>query len=203
MTKQRILVIGGTGTIGTAVVKELSKRHEVVTAGHDHGDLLIDMGSESSIKEAFKKAGKLNAVVVTAGKVHFEGFNNMSAEKFQIGLNHKLMGQINIVRIGTEFVQDKGSFTLTSGILSKDPIFSGTSASAVNAAIDGFVIAAAIELPRGIRINSVSPTVVAESMDKYAAFFRGYEPVPVEKVALAYCKSVEGLQTGKTFPVGY
>ncbi len=85
--------------------------------------------------------------------------------------------------------------------MSHDPIKYGSSASMVNAAIDGFVIGAAIELPRGIRINSVSPGVVLESMDSYGDFFRGHEPVPVSRVALAFSKSVEGLLSGKVFRV--
>lgn len=98
-------------------------------------------------------------------------------------------------------LSDKGSITLISGILSEEPINWGVSASTVNGAIDHFVKAAACELPRGLRINVVSPTVLAESMDKYADFFPGLVPVPAARVALAYQKSVLGIQTGQVFRV--
>ena len=111
------------------------------------------------------------------------------------------MGQLNFVLIGREFIADGGSFTLTSGILSHDPIRMGSSASMVNGAIDAFVRAAAIELPRALRINAVSPGVLLELMDAYAPFFRGHEPVPAARVALAYAKSVEGARTGQVFDV--
>lgn len=198
-----VIVIGGSGTIGSAVVKELNARHKVITAGRSSGDLTVDLTSEQSIRQMFEKAGKFHAVVVTAGAVHFENLDKMNAEKYRIGLDDKLMGQVNIVLIGKEYILDGGSFTLTSGILSHDPIRSGSSASMVNAAIDGFVRGAAIELPRSIRINAISPTVLTESMDKYGSYFRGYIPVPAAEVALAYSKSVEGLQTGKIYCVGY
>jgi hypothetical protein len=56
-------------------------------------------------------------------------------------------------------------------------------------------------MPRGIRINAVSPTVLKESMSKYAPFFRGFIAVDAEKAALAFSKSVEGLQTGRIYEV--
>jgi NAD(P)-dependent dehydrogenase (short-subunit alcohol dehydrogenase family) len=111
------------------------------------------------------------------------------------------MGQVNLVLIGKNYINDGGSFTLTSGVVSHDPIKYGSSASMVNAAVDGFVIGAAIELTKGIRLNSVSPGVVLESMDTYGDFFRGHEPVTVARVALAFSKSVEGLLNGQVFQV--
>ena len=119
----------------------------------------------------------------------------------RVGLNDKLMGQVNLALLGREFLNDGGSITLTSGVLSHDPIRAGSSASMVNGAIDAFVRAAAIELPRGLRINSVSPGVLLESMPAYGPFFRGHEPVPGARVALAYSKSVEGARTGQVFEV--
>lgn len=199
----KIIIIGGSGTIGSAVVKELSPRHEIVVVGHSSGDLTCDIASEKSLREMFKKAGKFDAVITTVGNLHFEDFSEMTAEKYQIGLGHKLMGQVNVVLVGREFIQDRGSFTLTSGILSRDPIRTGSSASMVNSAIDGFVIGAAIEMPRWIRINAVSPTIVVESMGVYGSLFRGFTPAPTAKVALAYSKSVEGLQTGQIYHVDF
>jgi NAD(P)-dependent dehydrogenase (short-subunit alcohol dehydrogenase family) len=197
----RIIVIGGKGTIGSAVVQELSARHEVLIADRSSKELPCDITSQESIRAMFLKAGKFNAVVIASGTVIFNDFNQMSADKYQIGLNDKLMGQVNTVLIGREFIQEGGSFTLTSGILSHDPIWSGTSAAMVNGAIEGFVFSAAIEMPRRLRINAVCPTVLEESMDKFGPYFRGFEPVPASKVALAYSKSVEGLQTGQVYKV--
>jgi len=112
------------------------------------------------------------------------------------------MGQVNLLLIGREYANDAASFTFTTGITSVDPIRTGASASLVNGAIDAFVRAAAIEMPRGMRVNSVSPNVLVEAMGSYAPYFRGFKPVPAADVALAYAKSVEGLQTGQTYQVG-
>ena len=197
----KIIVIGGKGTIGSAVVRELSARHEILIAGRSGCDHSCDMMSEESIRALFKKAGKFDAVILTAGHVVFADFNEMTAEKYNVGLQDKLMGQVNTVLIGREFIQDGGSFTLTAGILNHDPIWSGSSASMVNGALEGFVTAAAIEMPRRIRINAICPTVLKESMDTFGPYFRGYNPIPAAKVALAYSKSVEGLQTGQIYKV--
>jgi len=198
----RIIVIGGTGTVGQAVVNELSPRHTVMAVGHRRGNITVDITDKRSIEMMYQAIGSFDAMVATTGKVHFGAIEKMSAAQYQIGLNDKLMGQINLVLIGLNYINDHGSFTLTSGILNRDPIRFGSSAAMVNGAIDGFVKGAAIEMPRGLRINAVSPTVLAESMDKYANYFHGFEPVNAARVALAYSKSVEGMQTGQVFCVG-
>jgi NAD(P)-dependent dehydrogenase (short-subunit alcohol dehydrogenase family) len=196
-----ILIIGGKGTIGSAVAKELSQRHKIITAGRHNCDLHCDMTSEESIHKMFKGAGTLHAVIITSGSVIFDDFEQMTWAKYHSGIHDKLFGQVNIVLIGRTLIQDKGSFTLTTGILSRDPIRTGSSATMVNRALEGFVIGSAIEMPRQIRINAISPTLLVESVGKYGPYFQGFDPVPAAKVALAYSKSVEGLQTGQIYEV--
>jgi NAD(P)-dependent dehydrogenase (short-subunit alcohol dehydrogenase family) len=197
----RVLVVGASGTIGRAVVAELRERHEIVAAGRESGDVRVDITDEASIRAAFEAAGTIDAVVSAAGKVKFAPFAEMEDADYQIGLADKLMGQVNLVLIGREFIADGGSFTLTTGVLDSDPIRMGSSASMVNGAVNAFVVAAAIEMPRGLRINAVSPGVITEAMPGYAPFFRGFEPVPAARAALAYAKSVEGAQTGQVYRV--
>ena len=145
--------------------------------------------------------GKVDAIVSTAGNLHFGPLAEMTAEQFNLGLQDKLLGQVQLALVGQKYLNDGGSITLTAGILSIEPIRNGASATAVNAAIEGFAAAAAIELPRGLRINAISPTVLTESMGSYGPFFPGFEPVPAERVALAYQRSVEGAQTGRVYRV--
>jgi NAD(P)-dependent dehydrogenase (short-subunit alcohol dehydrogenase family) len=198
----KIIVIGGTGTIGQAIVEELSKRHEVITAGHTHGEIHVDIGSKESIHAMYNVVKNIDAVVLATGHVHFGPLVEMSASDYGIGLASKLMGQVNVVLAGLEHINERGSFTLTSGILSRDPIQFGSSAAMVNGALDAFVKSAAIEMPKGIRINCVSPTVITEAMENYGSYFRGFQPVSAARAALAYSKSVEGLQTGQVYQVG-
>lgn len=195
-----IIVIGGNGLIGSAVVAELSQRHQVRIAGRAGGDLVCDIKSDQSIRKMFEKAGNVDAVVMTTGTVHFAKLSEMNPEKYEIGLQDKLMGQVKVVLIGCNYLQDRGSFTLTSGILAVDPILTGSSASMVNGGLEAFTRAVAIEMPRSIRINCISPTRITEA-ESYASSFRGFQPVPAARTALAYSKSVEGLQTGQIYCV--
>lgn len=197
----KILLIGAGGTIGSAVDKELSQRHEIIRIGRTSGDFQVDISDSASIRKLFEQTGKFDALVCAAGNVTFAPLNEMTEESFALGLKDKLMGQVNLLLIGRDFANDGASFTFTTGVLSHDPIRSGASAALVNGALDSFVRSAAIELPRGLRVNSISPNVLVEAMGKYAPYFRGFKPVPAADVALAYAKSVEGLQTGQTFHI--
>lgn len=199
----KILVVGGTGTIGKAVVKELAQRHTIITAGLHNADIHVDITDTNSIEAMYKSVGKIDAVIATVGKVTFAPLEEMTPESYMMGLQDKLMGQVNLVVLGIKYINDGGSFTLTSGILNHDPIVQGSSAAMVNGALDSFAKCAAIEMPRGIRINIISPTVLVESMHIYSDYFHGFDPVPATKVALAYSKSIEGAQTGQVYRVGY
>ncbi|MGF6553468.1 short chain dehydrogenase [Paraburkholderia youngii] len=200
---KRIVVIGATGTLGQAVSAELKARHEVIEVGATRGQYHVDSTDPASVERLFRDIGKVDGVVTATGNVHFGPLTQMSIEQFWVGLRDKLMGQINVVFAALPYVTDGGSFTLTSGILGDEPIAQGASATTVNLALEGFVRGAAIELPRGLRINVVSPTVLTESMEAYAPFFRGFEPVSAQRAALAYLRSVEGAQTGRVYRVGY
>lgn len=169
--------------------------HEVVTVGHRKGAYQVDLASPDSITRLFKAIGTCDAVVSTAGIAKFAGLDELSYEDYFVGLNNKLMGQANVVRIGKAFVTDQGSFTLTSGVLSQEPMKGSASISMVNAGLEGFVRAAAMELPRGLRVNVVSPPWVTETL-----IARGMDPsigLPADKVAQVYLASVEGRMTGQ------
>src|SRR5580693_7435155 len=196
----KILIVGANGTIGKAVAAELSARHEIVTAGRSSGTFQVNTADPKSVRELFSAVGKLDAVVCAAGNVQFGPLEAMTAEQFDVGLRDKLMGQVNLVLVGREFVEPGGSFTLIAGVLTQDPIRGGASASMVNGAIESFVRAAAIELPQH-RINAVSPTVLEESLATYGSYFRGFEAVPAKRAALAFSKSIEGSQTGQIYSV--
>ncbi|PCE23923.1 short chain dehydrogenase [Paraburkholderia acidicola] len=200
---KKIVVIGATGTLGQAVAAALKVRHEVIEVGATRGAHRVDGTDPASIEQLFREIGKVDGIVTATGKVHFGPLPEMTVEQFWTGLRDKLMGQINFVLGAQRYVNDGGSFTLTSGILADEPIREGASATTVNLALEGFVRGSAIELPRGLRINVVSPTVLVESMDAYAPYFRGFEPVTAQRAAQGYLRSVEGAETGRVYRVGY
>ncbi len=197
----RIVVVGATGVVGRAAVAALKDRNEIVSVGKSRGEHQVDMTDNASIRALFQRIGRFDALVATAGKVHFGDLGQMTEKEMSVGLKDKLMGQVNLVLIGRDHVNDGGSFTLTSGVLSHDPIRFGAAASLVNGAIDAFVRAAAIELPRGLRINAVSPGLLDDSAAALEDYFRGHETVSSARVGRAYLKSVEGRLTGQVFHV--
>ncbi|BAV99548.1 short chain dehydrogenase [Lysobacter enzymogenes] len=196
----KILLVGATGTLGRAIAQTLS-HHEILAAGRSSAQYPVDITDDVSVEALLRKTGKLDAIVSAAGALHFGPLTQMKPAEFAIGLNDKLLGQVRLALLGQHYLNDGGSITLTTGIVSAEPIRGGANASAVNRALEGFVAGAACELPRGLRINAVSPNVLSESMDAYGAFFPGFEPVPAARAALAYQRSVEGVQSGRTFNV--
>lgn len=196
----KILLVGATGTLGRAIAQTLS-HHEILAAGRSSAQYPVDITDDASVEALLRKTGKLDAIVSAAGALHFGPLTQMTPTEFAIGLNDKLLGQVRLALLGQHYLNDGGSITLTTGIVSAEPIRGGANASAVNRALEGFVAGAACELPRGLRINAVSPNVLSESMDAYGAFFPGFEPVPAARAALAYQRSVEGVQSGRTIEV--
>lgn len=196
----KILVIGASGTVGQGIVQELEPDHQVIRVGRTRGDYQVDLTSEESVKALFAQTGNVDAVISATGGVHFGPLAQMTSEQFNAGLQDKLLGQVRLVLIGKAFVNPGGSFTLTSGILAQQPIRTGVNATTVNAALEGFVLAAAREL-NGLRINAVSPTVLTEALDSYGPFFKGFESAAANRVALAYRRSVDGIDSGKVYRV--
>lgn len=195
----KIIIIGATGTIGRAVVDLLSPDHDIVKVGFRGGDFQVDLASKDSIHKLLQDVGKFDALVSTAGLAKFGNLDDLDDEDYLLGLTNKLMGQVNLVRVGQELINDNGSFTLTSGVLSQDPMPGSSSISMVNAGIEGFVRAAALETQRGIRVNAVSPIWVKETLEAMGK--DSSEGMPSEQVALAYKESVEGNRSGEVLDV--
>ena len=199
----KIVIIGASGTVGRAVTEELSRRHETIRVGRTQGDLQVDITSQESVSALFDSMGKVDAIVSASGGLHFGPLSTMKDSDFNQGLQDKLLGQVRLALTGQHYLNEGGSITLISGIVAHEPIAQGVNATTVNAALEGFVRAAACELPRGIRINLISPTVLSESLAAYGDFFPGFPSVPAAAVAQAYRRSIEGVQTGRIYPVGY
>jgi len=193
----KILIVGGNGTIGKKVSAHFLKKHEVIIVGRNSGDVKFDMADSQSVKEMFEKIGKVDAVVCTAGDAKWAEFDTLTEDDFYIGIKSKLMGQVNLVRIGKDYLNPGGSFTLSTGILADYPVRMTTSAAMVNGAIHSFVKAVCLELGDGIRINVVSSGLVEDAVDHYQAYFPGHNPIPMTKVVNGFVKGVEGAATGE------
>jgi NAD(P)-dependent dehydrogenase (short-subunit alcohol dehydrogenase family) len=191
----RILVVGATGTIGRAVCDALAARHECVRASRHRSALKVDIAQPTSIRALFESVGRVDGVVSAAGEARFAPLETLRDEDFAFSIANKLMGQVNLVRCGLDHVADGGVFVLTSGVLARTPMKGSGAISLVNAALEGFARAAALEAPRGIRVNVVSPPWVTETLRALNMDPAG--GLPAATVAQAYVRTVEGGQTGE------
>ena len=188
----RILVIGASGTIGKAVADALATKHEVVRASR-HGEVRVDIVDPKSIRDMYARVGALDAVVSCAGDAVFGPLEKLTDADFTSSLGNKLMGQVNVVRFGVGAVRDGGSFTLTAGIFAQKPWPGVPALALVNGALESFARAAALDLPRGIRINVVSPPFIKETAEKM-----GFQaPMTAAENAKWYVGLVEGTESGK------
>ncbi|WP_281926229.1 short chain dehydrogenase [Roseibium album] len=197
----KIILVGASGDVGKTAFEELSSRHEIITAGRSSGDITVDLASPESVEAMYLQTGPVDAVISAAGEVEFGRLSDMTADTFRYGLENKVLTQIGLVLAGLNAVNDGGSFTLTSGILDRDPVLMGAGAATANGALAGFVKAAAIDLPKNLRLNVVSPGLLEVSSDQYGAWFPGHELVSSKRVGLAYAKCVEGAITGQVVAV--
>jgi NAD(P)-dependent dehydrogenase (short-subunit alcohol dehydrogenase family) len=191
----KIVVIGATGTIGKAVAEALAKRHEVVRVSRS-GPVKADIEDARSLASLFETVAGIDAVVCCAGSAAFKPLPQLTDADFQASLRSKLMGQVNLVRAAMAHVRDGGSITLTSGVLAHEPMPGGAAISLVNAALEGFVTGAAIELPRGLRLNVVSPPWISETLAALKMHPKG--GLPAAACAKAYVAAVEGTDRGAT-----
>lgn len=197
----KILLIGASGTIGKRIYDTFSKKHEVVSASRSGADVEVDITSTPSIEDMFHAVKNVDAVICAAGPAKFGAFGELTEEDFFIGIRGKMMGQVNLVRIGQNYINDGGSFTLTTGILADEPVVGSSALALVNGAVNSFAVAAALELQRGLRVNVVCPTLVEDSVEKYAGVFPGYDAASMERVVNGYVRSVESKITGRVIRI--
>lgn len=196
----RILHVGAGGTVGGVVGTELRGRgHEVVDALHRSGDLTVDITDPSSVRQLWEVVGGVDALVSTAGATPFGAWDELDRDATRAGFEDKFLGQVELVRQGVGYVREGGSFTLTTGVLGREPIRGGSVAAAVNGALEAWVRASAAELWGRHRVNVVSPSVLTEAPDMYTRTMPGFRPVDGCVVGQNFVRSVESFETGQVY----
>jgi NAD(P)-dependent dehydrogenase (short-subunit alcohol dehydrogenase family) len=198
MGRRRVLLIGATGTIGRAVGELLDREFDVIRVARSGGDIRVDASSTESIGAMYAKVGAYDALVSTMGSGVVGTFETLSENDFSKAFALKVLTQINLVRLGVKTIRADGSFTLSSGYLSKQPRETYSAVAVANGAIDAFCRAVALEMPRGVRINCVSPVFVSESLRAHGVTdFAGYDTQSAAETALAYQCAVTSDFTGQ------
>lgn len=198
---KKALVIGGNGTVGKAAAKALSEYFEVKTAGRNSGDFAVEIDDKKSIEAFLKEIGKVDAIVCCAGQAKWEYFDQLTEEDFYLGIKSKLMGQVNLVRLGLEYLNKGGNIILTTGILGEHPVERTTAAAMVNGGIHSFVKAVNLELKDGKRVNVVAPGLVEDSFHKLKSYMPGQIPVSMHQVGQGYLKAATGKMSGELITI--
>lgn len=185
----KILMIGATGAIGKIIKPAFEGSHEIITVGRNSGDILADISSAADLAGVFKKSGRVDAIICAAGDSQTSELQAMDIARYEIGIRQKLHAQINLVLIGLHYLNDKGSVTLISGKTGERPVKGSSGKAVANGAVNSFVLAAALEMPRGIRLNAISPARLSGVKD--------------EELIYAYTKSLTAGLSGEIIRVGY
>lgn len=192
----KIIVLGASGIIGQEIVKGLAPNHDIIKAGVRRGDVTVDYTDSNSIRAMLEKVGAFDAfIVAVGGDSVFKHYDELSDEDYEHGFARKFLAQKNLVQIGTEYANDGASFTLSSGFLSHYPNPYSAATGPFNAAVDAFVFGTAPLMPRGIRLNVVSPApvVAPERVDQGL--------VSAAQAAKGYIDSATGTFTGRVLRV--
>jgi NAD(P)-dependent dehydrogenase (short-subunit alcohol dehydrogenase family) len=197
----RVLIIGSSGTVGRRLTAQLSTTHQIVTASRSSGDLRVDIRSTEAIDRMFREAGRIDACISVAESGAMDDFESLTDEEMLENMRGKFFGQANLVLIGKRYLADGGSFTLTTGIFGDEPWKGVTTGGVISGALHSFVLSAAIELKRGLRINAVSPGMVEDSVRAYGNLFPGMKAVPMDTLVEAYTRCIEGMGTGEIIRV--
>ncbi|MBQ1016879.1 short chain dehydrogenase [Micromonospora sp. D93] len=194
----RIIVVGGAGTIGRRLVPALrSHGHDVVVAGRTSGNVHVDLTAHATIEAMYREVGAVDNVVSIAAHGALDEFTTLTSDALLENMRAKFFGQVDLVLTGQNYCTDRASFTLTSGIFADQAWPHVTGGGVISGALHSFALSAAIELPRGMRINVVSPTMIGDSADAYAEHFSGMRPVPMDQLVNHYLQCVEGDETGR------
>jgi NAD(P)-dependent dehydrogenase (short-subunit alcohol dehydrogenase family) len=190
----KIIVIGASGTIGKEIVKALSSSHEVVGVSRKSA-IPADIQDVDSIRRMYEKVGAVDAVICAAGSAVWKPLAELSDADLAASAAYKLMGQVNVIRYGLQSVRDGGSITVTTGILSRFPMAGGAAFSMANGGVEAFARAAALEAPRGIRVNVISPPWISETLVEMGMDPKGGLPSAV--VAKSYVAALSGSESGQ------
>lgn len=192
---KRVLILGSTGLVGKAISENLEGKTEVIGSSFSHPQNPVDISDPLALKALFAKIGKVDAIICTAGMADFVAWNKADDAKWEFSIKNKMMGQINTMRFGAEYVNDGGAIILSTGVLAQYPMPGSGILSTVNAAVEAAVKASALEL-KDIRVNAVSPGWVAETM---AAMGMDPEPgLPAKDIAQYYVNLIEKSTSGET-----
>ena len=199
--RRKVLIIGATGTIGSAISAEIEGDYEIIQASRSC-DEAVDISDHASVEQLFNRIksthSQVDGIIVVAGGGMVSKIDDMDLDAFLPTLAAKLRGQVAVVKYGRRIVRSGGAIILTGGTLANTPMHDMSHLSIINAAIHAFVRSAELE-SESVRICAVSPALVAESPEAILELFEGMPKVNAAKVATTYRYTLEHGKSGTTY----
>ncbi|KIO74477.1 short-chain dehydrogenase [Pedobacter lusitanus] len=123
-----------------------------------------DLGDEKQIEELFKKTGKFDHLIFTAGdELKFRELSVLDIDEAKQSINLRFWGSIMAAKYGAPLIRKGGSITLTTGAIGKRPRTGTVVIAGMASAIDGLTRSLAFELAP-IRVNAVCAGTVRTNL---------------------------------------
>ncbi|PJK14302.1 beta-ketoacyl-ACP reductase [Lysobacteraceae bacterium NML07-0707] len=189
MTQRVALVTGGTGGIGTAIIKQLvDMGHKVATNyrneekarawaekmkadGYDitlvKGDVTSEEQAAAMVKEVEAKLGAVEILVNNAGITRDGTFHKMKGDQWRDVIDTNLNSCFNVTRQVIEGMRERkwGRIIQISSINGLKGQYGQANYAAAKAGMHGFTISLARENAKnGITVNTISPGYIATDM---------------------------------------
>lgn len=194
----RVILIGATGTLGGAVSTALNASHHQVIEASRRGAVRVDLEEPSTLDSMFAAVPDADAVISCAASGALIDLTSATDAECLAGVQGKLFGQVALARRATAHLPDNGAVILTAGTFAS-PLRGGSLGAMVNGGLEAFVRNAASELPRGLRLNAVSPGWIRETLLLMGE--SGETGVPAAEVARHYVALLDSRRNGETVSV--
>ncbi|OOQ59187.1 SDR family oxidoreductase [Mucilaginibacter pedocola] len=196
---KKVILFGASSGIGLATAKAAAAEgaHVVIVSSNreridkaltqlpqgSEGHAL-DLSKEENIKTFFKGIGAFDHLVYTAGEnLSLNTIGKTNIDDARSFFSVRFWAAFAAVKYGSPLINAGGSICLISGTASLRPGSGWGVASAICAAMEGFVRAMAVELAP-IRVNAVVPGVIKTPM---------WDSMPAEQREGLYRSAEEGL----------
>lgn len=189
----RILIIGASGTIGSAVAGELDDSGYVVLgASRRNARFSVDIGDGTSMRSLLERLRAVDALICTVGSGVYVPEADARMRGFDRALEPTVSGQMTLVRESLTHVRE--CIVLTAGMVAQDAEDAMVATPMSDGSLERFVRAAALEFASP-RVNVVAPPLVHETARRLGAA----NGVPAGRVAKMYRRVLESDAHGEVF----
>jgi len=174
MNNKRVAIVGASSGIGKAVAEEVRnqggqpllssrsrKKLERVASSLGGAPVIpVDMTDIRSAERWADSLPKVDHLVISASSAVHGPFADIEEDAVRTMFDAKFFGPYRLAKAALNKINDGGSITFFSGVLSRRPGMNCTGLGAVNGAVESLCYGLALELGPRLRVNCVSPGMI-------------------------------------------